>query len=81
MQKLINYQIQHVSEQELYQYATEYNISLSSNEAKSIVSILRNNTIDIFDKQKRLSILKKISRDVNPTVAKKLNVIIEQLIN
>jgi hypothetical protein len=79
MQKLINYQIQHATENELLEYAKKYQVRLSTNEAKSIVHILRNNPIDIFNKQKRLKVLKIIAEDVNPTVAKKMNNIIEKV--
>ncbi|OZM57710.1 hypothetical protein CIB95_04920 [Lottiidibacillus patelloidae] len=81
MQKLINHQIQNATLEQLLKYASKYNVSLTKQEAQVIVDVLRKNNIDIFDTNKRLKILKEIARKVNPTVAKKMNNILEQLIN
>jgi replication initiation and membrane attachment protein DnaB len=81
MQKLINHQIHNATEAQILQYANKYSITLSNKEAQAIVAILNNNKVDIFDTKERLNILKKIARNVNPNVAKKMNNILERILN
>jgi hypothetical protein len=81
LQKIVNLKVQNVTTNELLKYAQQYQVALSESDAKKIVVILKKNKVDIFDIQQRKRVINNIATEVNPTVAKSINKIIEQLIS
>jgi exoribonuclease R len=79
LQRIVNTKIQHTNPNELLSFAKKYNVSLTSDEASTIVSILRKNSINYFNETDRKKVINEIASKVNPTVANKMNTIFEGL--
>lgn len=77
VQQMINYKINHLTPEKLHALAAQYDISLTKQQSKKAIAILQEQPVDIMDATQRKRILKKISNDVDPILAKKINVLLE----
>ncbi|MFC7783256.1 MULTISPECIES: DUF2624 domain-containing protein [unclassified Rossellomorea] len=80
LQNVINHKINNITNEELLKYAKQYNISLTSQEATSIVASVKGKNINIFDDKKRSKLVKDLARIIGPTKAKEINQLFLQLI-
>jgi hypothetical protein len=72
-QKIINHKLNSITTEELMNYAKEYNIHLTNDQAKKIVKVMRGKRIDIFDTEQRKQLLLQIGKITNTDVAKQVN--------
>lgn len=77
VQQMINYKINSLTAKQLYQLANQYNTPISMTKAKKIAAILHEQRIDILDETQRKRIVKRIEKEVDPEVAKKIKVLLE----
>ncbi|MCA1063421.1 DUF2624 domain-containing protein [Rossellomorea sp. AcN35-11] len=80
LQNVINHKINNITNEELFKYAKQYNISLTSQQATSIVSTVKGKNINIFDDGQRSRLVKKLARLIGPAKAKEINQLFLQLI-
>ncbi|WP_201713516.1 DUF2624 domain-containing protein [Rossellomorea arthrocnemi] len=80
LQNVINHKINHITNDELLKYAKQYNISLTSQQATSIVSSVKGKNINIFDDAKRSRLVKNLAKVIGPAKAKEINQLFLQLI-
>ncbi|MCA0147581.1 MULTISPECIES: DUF2624 domain-containing protein [Rossellomorea] len=80
LQNVINHKINHITNDELLKYAKQYNISLTPDQATSIVAKVKGKNINIFDDTKRSRLVKDLARVIGPTKAKEINQLFLQLI-
>ncbi len=80
LQNVINHKINTITPEELLKYADQYNISLTGQQAKSIVSKVRGKNINIFDDKKRSELVKDLAKIIGPSKAKEMNQLFLQLI-
>ncbi|TLS39380.1 DUF2624 family protein [Pseudalkalibacillus caeni] len=78
--QLVNYKLNNITPSELIQLSNQYGIKISQQEAKQIIAILRQETIDVSNVKQRKKILQKISKQVNPQLASKVNKLIETVL-
>ncbi|MFD1736575.1 DUF2624 domain-containing protein [Bacillus salitolerans] len=81
LQQVINGQLNRITKKDLMNYASQYNISITSAQAEKIVSLLKNKQVNIFDASERTKLLKSVAKITNPEVAKKVNQLFQQFIN
>ncbi|MBF0706529.1 MULTISPECIES: DUF2624 family protein [Bacillales] len=74
--QLVNFKLNRITTEELLQLSNQYGITLSATDAKKIVQILKQENIDIANQTQRKRILMKISREVSPSVASRVNKLI-----
>ncbi|MGA9289883.1 MAG: DUF2624 family protein [Anaerobacillus sp.] len=79
--QLVNFKLNRITTDELLQLSKQYSITLSEKDAKEIVQILKQENIDISNKTQRKRILMKISREVSPAVASRVNKLILSFLN
>ncbi|MFI8575264.1 MULTISPECIES: DUF2624 domain-containing protein [Rossellomorea] len=80
LQNVINHKINNITNDELLKYANQYNISLTSQQATSIVASVKGKNINIFDDKKRSKLVKDLARIIGPAKAKEINQLFLQLI-
>ncbi|MGM0828377.1 MAG: DUF2624 domain-containing protein [Bacillota bacterium] len=80
LQNVINHKINNITNEELLKYANQYNISLTSQQATSIVASVKGKNINIFDDSKRSKLVKELARLIGPAKAKEINQLFLQLI-
>lgn len=80
LQNVINHKINNITNEELLKYANQYNISLTSQQATSIVASVKGKNINIFDDGKRSKLVKDLARIIGPAKAKEINQLFLQLI-
>ncbi|WP_347549565.1 DUF2624 family protein [Pseudalkalibacillus hwajinpoensis] len=79
--QLVNFKLNRITTEELLQLSTQYGITLTEKDAKKIIQILKQENIDISNQEQRKRILMKISREVSPSVASKVNKLILSFLN
>jgi uncharacterized HAD superfamily protein len=72
-QKIINHKINSITTEELMDYAKDYEIHLTFDQANKIVKVIRGKKIDIFNAEQRKQLLIQIAKITNADVAKKVN--------
>ncbi|WP_110111362.1 DUF2624 domain-containing protein [Bacillus sp. CGMCC 1.16541] len=79
IQKVVNHKVNNINVTELLKYSKQYNIALTEQQAKALVSVIREKPIDIYNVAERRELIKKISQVTNPETAKKVNELFQQL--
>ena len=80
LQNVINHKINNITNEELLKYAKQYNISLTPQQATSIVANVKGKNINIFDDGQRSRLVKNLARLIGPAKAKEINQLFLQLI-
>ncbi|WP_165996753.1 DUF2624 family protein [Bacillus sp. Cs-700] len=79
--QLVNFKLNRITAEELLQLSKQYGITLTTGDAKKIVRILKQENIDIANQTQRKRILLKISREVSPSVASRVNKLMSSFLN
>lgn len=77
VQQMINYKINTLSPAKLGKLASQYDVPVSMEQARVITAIMHEEEIDIMDKEQCKRLLAKISKHVDPSVAKKIEALLE----
>jgi hypothetical protein len=80
IQQMVNYKINHITSSELISLASQYNVTLSSEQATQILQILRAQQIDIYNNTQRIQIMKKIEKVVGRSKAQQINQIFNSFV-
>lgn len=74
-QQMINKKMKSMTVDELLKYSKQYRISITKDEARKIVKMIRDlkTNVNIFDVKERKELLKKVAKITSPKVAKQLN--------
>lgn len=79
IQQMINNKINAMTPEELCKMASQYDISITIQQARIITKIMHEEDIDIMNKKQCEKLLEKISRHVDASVAKKARALLEIL--
>lgn len=80
IQQMINHKITHLTVPQLLSLASQYNVTLTQEEATKILHILRMQQIDIFNNNERKQLLLKIEKVVGRNRAQQINQIFQSFI-
>ncbi|AST92594.1 DUF2624 domain-containing protein [Sutcliffiella cohnii] len=74
-QQIINKKLNTLSPEELVQYAQQYNIEISMEQAKKIIKLVKekNGKVNVFNTSERLQLMKELSKITGHETAKKVN--------
>lgn len=79
IQQFLNQKINSLTSDELIKHGQTYNIKLTTDEAIKIINILKSEPyIDINDNEQHRKIIKKIGKEINLTLARKANDLLNQ---
>ncbi|MGF9963192.1 DUF2624 domain-containing protein [Bacillus rhizoplanae] len=80
IQQFVNKKLNNMTSKELLKYSTEYGVSITSEQADKIVTLIQGKNINIYDVQERLQLLRQIARITSPATAQQINVLFQKLI-
>ncbi|MGG5255027.1 DUF2624 domain-containing protein [Neobacillus sp. SM06] len=72
-ENIINHKISNITAAELLKYASQFNISVTREQAKKIADYLRGKQINIFNPSERAILIKEIAKVAGPETAKEVN--------
>ncbi|MED3725354.1 DUF2624 domain-containing protein [Priestia filamentosa] len=78
--QIVNNKINRMSVKELMQYSKKYDVSLTDAQAATLVNIMKEKKVDIFNVEERKELIKKIARVTDQQTARKINQLIQELI-
>lgn len=78
--KIVQHKMKSITANELMMYAKEYNVSLSQKDAETIIQMMREKTIDMFNEQARKNWIRELAHRTSPQLAKQANDFIRQFI-
>ncbi|MBM7584700.1 ribosomal protein L12E/L44/L45/RPP1/RPP2 [Bacillus pakistanensis] len=73
LQNVINHKINKITADELLNYADQYGVQLSAENAKKIAAHLRGKNINVFDDRERSQLVKEIAKIAGTKTAKEVN--------
>ncbi|MCD8500657.1 MAG: DUF2624 domain-containing protein [Bacillaceae bacterium] len=76
--QIVNNKLNTLSETELSNAAKQYGFSITSQQAKKIITILRSETINIADENQRTRILTNIRNEVDQETERKFFALLKQ---
>ncbi|MBM7701502.1 DUF2624 domain-containing protein [Metabacillus iocasae] len=79
IQKVVNHKVNNITVNELLKFSKQYNIALTEQQAKALVSIMREKQIDLYNVKERRELIKKIAQVTDTETAKKVNELFQQL--
>ncbi|AKO94167.1 DUF2624 domain-containing protein [Priestia filamentosa] len=78
--QIVNNKINRMSVKELLKYSKKYDVSLTDTQAATLVNIMKEKKVDIFNVEERKELIKKIARVTDQQTARKINQLIQELI-
>jgi Protein of unknown function (DUF2624) len=72
-QNIINHKLNTMTADELLQYADQYQISLSRNEATRIANYIKGKKVNIFNDGERSQLIRELAKITNIHTAKEVN--------
>jgi len=75
MKQVINLKMNTLTPQELLRLGNKYQLTLSSQQAKKIVDIIKERKINVFNSSERGQLLQKITESTNSDIAQQIEYI------
>ncbi|WP_210365956.1 DUF2624 domain-containing protein [Bacillus sp. REN3] len=72
-ENIINHKIKTISADELLKYASQFQISITKEQAQKIARYLRGKQVNIFNDSERTALIKEIARITGPETARQVN--------
>ncbi|WP_096153370.1 MULTISPECIES: DUF2624 domain-containing protein [Bacillus] len=72
-QTIVNKKLNSITSSELIEYAGQYQIPLTNDQAKKVSNLLQTKKVNIFNTSERLQLMKEIARITGHDTAKKVN--------
>lgn len=72
-ENIINHKIRTITADELLKYATQFQISITREQAQKIAGYLRGKQVNIFIDSERTALIKEIARITGPETAREIN--------
>lgn len=76
---MINHKVNTITPDELLRLAKQYNVSLTTQQAKAVSAIVAGKNINVFNKDERLKALKQVEAKTGLATANELEEIFNQL--
>lgn len=72
-QQIVNKKLHNISPEELMNYSAQYNISLTTDQAKKISALLQSKKVNVFNTSERIQLMKEVAKITSHETAKKVN--------
>lgn len=79
IRQMVNDKINNMTPTQLRQFAAQYDMDITTGQARIITSIMHEEIIDIANSKQRKRILEKITTHVNENIAKKAQALLDIL--
>lgn len=71
-QKIINHKVNGITGKELYNYAQQFQIQVSIEDANKVANFLRGKNFNIFDPNQKVMIIQEIQKITSPQIAQQV---------
>lgn len=72
-QQIVNKKLHNISPEELMNYSAQYNISLTTDQAKKVSALLQSKKVNVFNTSERIQLMKEVAKITGHETAKKVN--------
>ncbi|TYR82387.1 DUF2624 domain-containing protein [Priestia megaterium] len=79
LQQIVNKKVNNLTPSELLKYSKQYNISITNEQAHTLVSVIKQKPVNIYNVEERRYLIKKIAQVTDRETAKKVNDLLQQL--
>lgn len=80
MKTFVNYKLTTMDAKELLAFAKKYEITMTPSQASRVVAIIQKDHFNLFDEQKRKSVLRAISEQISPELSKSMGQLFHRFI-
>ncbi|MFP7733153.1 DUF2624 domain-containing protein [Priestia aryabhattai] len=79
VQQIVNKKVNNITPKELLKYSKQYNIPLTDQQAQTLVSVIRQQPVNIYNLEERRNLIKQIAQVTDRETAKRVNELFQQL--
>ncbi|HWO77663.1 MAG TPA: DUF2624 domain-containing protein [Bacillus sp. (in: firmicutes)] len=72
-ENVVNYKINNITYEDILKYSKQFNIKISTEQAKKVAGLVRGKGVNIFNDKERAQLIKEIAKITGPAVAKEVN--------
>lgn len=72
-QQIVNKKLHNITPEELMNYSAQYNISLTTDQAKKVSALLQSKKVNVFNTSERIQLMKEVAKITGHETAKKVN--------
>lgn len=80
LKTFVNYKLSTMNPRELLEFADKYDIEMTSSQARQVVLLLKQDQFDLFDEEKRKTLLSAIAKKINPELATSMDHLFKRFI-
>ncbi|WP_129704801.1 DUF2624 domain-containing protein [Priestia megaterium] len=79
VQQIVNKKVNNITPKELLKYSKQYNIPITDQQAQTLVSVIRQHPVNIYNLEERRNLIKQIAQVTDRETARRVNELFQQL--
>lgn len=79
VQQIVNKKVNNITPKELLKYSKQYNIPITDQQAHTLVSVIRQQAVNIYNLEERRNLIKQIAQVTDRETARRVNELFQQL--
>ncbi|MFB8421227.1 DUF2624 domain-containing protein [Priestia megaterium] len=79
VQQIVNKKVNNITPKELLKYSKQYNILITDQQAHTLVSVIRQQPVNIYNLEERRNLIKQIAQVTDRETARRVNELFQQL--
>ncbi|MCM3795422.1 MULTISPECIES: DUF2624 domain-containing protein [Priestia] len=79
VQQIVNKKVNNITPKELLKYSKQYNIPITDQQAQTLVSVIRQQPVNIYNLEERRNLIKQIAQVTDRETARRVNELFQQL--
>ncbi|MBQ4865253.1 DUF2624 domain-containing protein [Priestia megaterium] len=79
VQQIVNKKVNNITPKELLKYSKQYNIPITDQQAHTLVSVIRQQLVNIYNLEERRNLIKQIAQVTDRETARRVNELFQQL--
>ncbi|WP_432694108.1 DUF2624 domain-containing protein [Priestia aryabhattai] len=79
VQQIVNKKVNNITPKELLKYSKQYNIPITDQQAHTLVFVIRQQPVNIYNLEERRNLIKQIAQVTDRETARRVNELFQQL--
>ncbi|MFI2955270.1 MULTISPECIES: DUF2624 domain-containing protein [Priestia] len=79
VQQIVNKKVNNITPKELLKYSKQYNIPITDQQVHTLVSVIRQQPVNIYNLEERRNLIKQIAQVTDRETARRVNELFQQL--
>ncbi|MCM3193263.1 DUF2624 domain-containing protein [Priestia megaterium] len=79
VQQIVNKKVNNITPKELLKYSKQYSIPITDQQAHTLVSVIRQQPVNIYNLEERRNLIKQIAQVTDRETARRVNELFQQL--